>query len=288
VSSSLSLVLGSIPSPPSDRIRIGPLTFRFYGLMIALGVLAAVEMGRRRWSVRGGDPDDIVEVAKWGVPAGLIGARIYHVLTDWKSYQGRWIESLYIWNGGLGIPGGLLLGVGVGVWYVRRRGWDVTAMADAIIPGIPVAQAIGRLGNWFNQEIFGPPTNLPWAVEIDPEYRPAAHEDSATFHPTFLYESLWNLALAGALVWAEKRKLLKPGQLLPAWIMGYGIGRFLVESVRRDAASSIWGIRVNHWVSGIAVAVGLLWLVIGNRRLAQAESGVDEALDLDSLDVETE
>ena len=163
----LAPLLAAIPAPPTDRLELGPLTFRYYGLMIALGVVAAVEIGRRRWMAKGGDPDDIAEIAKWAVPAGLIGSRMYHVATDWTSYRGRWIETLYLWKGGLGIPGGLLAGVGVGVWYARKRGWDLTGLIDSVIPGIPVAQAIGRIGNWFNQEIYGRPTDLPWALEVE-------------------------------------------------------------------------------------------------------------------------
>jgi len=250
-------------------------------MMNAIDVLATVEIKSSRWHASGGDPDDIIEIAKWVVPAGLIGARIYHVMTDWKAYQGRWNEAFYIWQGGLGIPGGLLLGTVVGVVYARRRGWDVMRLTDAIIIGVPVAQAIGRLGNWFNQEIFGPPTSLPWAVEIDPEHRPTDLLDEPTFHPTFLYEGLWNMALAGALIWAERRKLLKPGQVLPAWMVGYGVGRFLVELVRRDSASLILGVRVNHWVSAIAVVVGLAWLWIGNRRDGSASDEVTDGGDLE-------
>ncbi|MDA3040261.1 MAG: prolipoprotein diacylglyceryl transferase, partial [Actinomycetota bacterium] len=132
-------LLAALPAPPTDRLELGPLTFRLYGLMIALGVVAAVEIGRRRWAARGGNPDDIAEIATRAVPAGLLGARAYHVLTDWTAYRGRWIETLYIWKGGLGIPGGLVAGVGVGIWYARRQGWDVRALIDAVLPGIPVA-----------------------------------------------------------------------------------------------------------------------------------------------------
>jgi prolipoprotein diacylglyceryl transferase len=252
-------VLASIPSPPSPYLEIGPLNLRFYGLMIALGVWAAIEIARVRWRARGGDPDQIYTIAKWAVPAGLIGARLYHVATDWRSYQGRWLDAFKIWEGGLGIPGGLLLGVLVGVWVARREGLDLREGADAIIPGIPVAQAIGRLGNWFNQEVFGGPTDLPWGLEIDPGRRPARYADEDTFHPTFLYEGLWNLALAGLLIWLDRRRVLRPGQILPLWVVGYGVGRFLVESVRIDAASLVLGVRVNHWVSAIAVIGGLVW-----------------------------
>ncbi len=259
-------LIASLPSPSFNSLDIGSLSFRLYGLMIAIGVVAAVEISRRRWEAIGGNGDDIADLAKWGVPAGLIGARLYHVLTDWKAYQGRWLDAFKIWEGGLGIPGGLILGVGVGIWYARRRGWDVPRLIDCVIPGIPVAQAIGRLGNWFNQEVFGRPTDLPWALEIDERYRPTRFADEPTFHPTFLYEGLFNLALAYALIRIDRRKVLKPGQLLPLWIAGYGVGRFLVESIRIDFASQVLGIRVNHWVSGAAVVIGVVWFVMMGRR----------------------
>jgi prolipoprotein diacylglyceryl transferase len=265
----LSALLASIPSPSSNSFDLGPLTFRYYGLMIALGVLAAVEIGRARWVARGGHADDVIEIAKWAVPAGLIGSRIYHVITDWRRYQGRWLDGFKIWEGGLGIPGGLLLGVAVGVWVARSRGWSVTGLVDAIIPGIPVAQAIGRLGNWFNQEIYGRPSDLPWAVEID---NPSSEfEGFTTFHPTFLYEGLLNLTIAGSLIFADRQKWLKPGAILPLWITMYGIARFIVEGMRTDAASEIAGIRVNHWVSGAAVIIGVIWFLAVQRRSAEEE-----------------
>ena len=265
----LPALVASIPSPSSNSFDVGPLTFRYYGLTIALGVLAAVEIGRVRWIARGGDGDDIIEIAKWAVPAGLIGSRLYHVATDWRRYQGRWLDAFKIWEGGLGIPGGLLIGVAVGVWVARSHGWNVTALADAIIPGIPVAQAIGRLGNWFNQEIYGRPSDLPWAVEID---NPSSEfAGFTTFHPTFLYEALLNLLIAGSLIFADRKKWLKPGAILPLWITMYGIARFIVEGMRTDPASEIAGVRVNHWVSGAAVIIGGLWFLAVQRR-----SGADE------------
>lgn len=259
-------LIASIPPPSRNSLEIGPLTFNYYGLMIALGVLAAVEIGRRRWTATGGNPDDIIELTKWVVPAGLVGARAYHVATDWKTYIDSPLAALEIWNGGLGIPGGLLAGVGTGIWYARRQGWSVTGLLDAVVPGVPVAQAIGRLGNWFNQEIVGGPTDLPWALEVDRPYRPADFVESSTFHPAFLYEGLLNLAIACVLVLFERSKRLKPGQILPLWIALYGAARFVVESIRTDHASLLFDIRVNHWSSGAAVAVGLVWLVWLGRR----------------------
>ncbi|MGB5759852.1 MAG: prolipoprotein diacylglyceryl transferase [Acidimicrobiales bacterium] len=251
-------VVGSIPSPSSNQLEIGPLTLNYYGLCIGLGVLVAVFMGQRRWAARGGHPDDIAYIATWGVPAGLIGARAYHVITDWRPID-SWLK---VWEGGLGIPGGLVVGVSVGYWAAKRRGLDVGNVIDAIVPGIPVAQAIGRFGNWFNQEIFGRPTEVPWAVEIDPEHRPAEFADSATFHPAFLYEAIWNLGLAAFLVWIDRTGRLRKGMILPLYIGGYGIGRFVVEAVRIDPATLILGVRVNHWVSGAAVLLAASALLL--------------------------
>ncbi len=278
-------VVASIPSPSSSSLSLGPLTFTLYGLMIALGVVAAVEISRRRWEAVGGNGDDIADLAKWGVPAGLIGARIYHLVTDWKSYQGRWIDGFKIWEGGLGIPGGLILGVGVGYLYAKRRGWDVPRLVDCVIPSIPVAQAIGRLGNWFNQEVYGRQSTLPWALEIDAEHRSDFPNDT-TFHPTFLYEGLFNLALAYALIRLDRKKILKPGQLLPLWIAGYGFGRFLVESLRSDFASEILGIRVNHWASGIAMVVGLAWFFAMERKADDTDGDAIDEADLDEADLD--
>src|SRR5665647_3736196 len=161
--------------------------------MIAIGVIVAVELSRKRWRDRGGNPDDIYAIAFWAVPAGLIGARMYHVATDWRSYQGRWIDAFKIWNGGLGIPGGIALGVVVGLWVAHRRGLRFSSILDAVVPALPLAQAIGRLGNWWNQELFGRPTSLPWGLRIDVSHRPLQYISSTTFQPTFLYEMLWNL-----------------------------------------------------------------------------------------------
>jgi prolipoprotein diacylglyceryl transferase len=250
-------VLASIPSPPDNGISIGPLELRAYGLAIAIGVLVAVEIARRRWAAHGGDPDAIGEIAVWAVPAGFVGARLYHVITDWHRFDDAPLDALKVWEGGLGIPGGVLLGTVAGVAVARRRGYDVPRLMDAAAPAIPVAQAIGRLGNWFNQELFGRPTDLPWGLEIDPDRRPDGYADVATYHPTFLYEALWNLALAALLVWLGRRARLRAGQLFVLYVAGYGLGRLWVEALRIDEATRLAGVRVNIWVSGLTVLAAL-------------------------------
>jgi len=261
-------LLASIPSPPGNGISIGPLELRAYGLAIAFGVLAAVEIARRRWAAQGGDPDVIGELAVWAVPAGFVGARLYHVITDWHRFDDAPLDVLKVWEGGLGIPGGILAGVVVGVLVARRRGHHVAGLMDAVAPALPVAQAIGRLGNWFNQELFGRPTDLPWGLEIDLAKRPEGYERFDTFHPTFLYEALWNLALAGLLVWLGRRRPMRPGQLFALYVAGYGLGRLWVESLRIDEATRIAGVRVNIWVSGLTLVVALAVFAWRQRRPA--------------------
>jgi len=265
-------LLASLPSPPDNGISIGPLELRAYGLAIACGVLAAVEIARRRWAVQGGDPDAIGELAVWAVPAGFVGARLYHVVTDWHRFDDAPLDAVKVWEGGLGIPGGILGGVVVGVLVARRRGYHVAGLMDAVAPALPVAQAIGRLGNWFNQELFGRPTDLPWGLEIDPEKRPDGYERFETFHPTFLYEALWNLALAAFLVWLGRRRTLRPGQLFVLYVAGYGIGRLWVEALRIDEATRIAGVRVNIWVSGLTLLAALAVFAWRQRRPADATS----------------
>ena len=256
-------LLSAIPSPPNAELVLGPLHFRYYGLCIALGVLAAVAIARRRLEARGGDPEDITTIAIAAVPAGLIGARLYHVITDWsRLYSGGrwWPDAFAIWNGGLGIPGGVLAGVAVGVFMCRRMRLDWRYVADCAAPAIPVAQAIGRLGNWFNQELYGRPSDLPWALEID---APEDHPPGTTFHPTFLYEGLWNLGLAALIVLGGRRWILRPGRWMAVYVAGYGLGRLWVESLRIDVATEFAGFRVNTWISLLAIAGGLLWLFWG-------------------------
>ena len=256
-------MIASIPSPSVSSISLGPLQLRAYGLMIALGVIAAVQLANRRWTARGGEPEQITLIALWAVPAGLVGSRLYHVLTDWKRfhYDGGWGEAFAVWKGGLGIPGGMAAGILVGLWVARRMQIDRAEAIDAIVPALPLAQAIGRFGNWFNQELFGSPTGLPWGLKIDRAHRPAEHLNSETFHPTFLYESLWNLMLCSVLVVVDRRRVLKPGSLLAVYIGGYGLGRLWIELLRIDHASLLAGVRVNVWMSLVLISGSILWLV---------------------------
>ena len=269
----VATLLSFIPSPSSGSVHLGPVQLRAYGLMIGLGVVAAVWVGQRRWAARGGDPDDISSIAMWAVPAGLIGSRIYHVATDWKRFTGRWGDVFAIWQGGLGVPGGLAAGVLVGVMVARRREMSVPAMLDSLVPTLPIAQAIGRWGNWFNQEVFGGPTDLPWGLRIDESHRPTEYLASTAFHPTFLYEGIWNLVLAWFLVRVDRRGVLRPGYLIGLWVFGYGVGRLWVETIRVDAAYLVWGLRVNVWMSLVAIVVGGAVTVAG--RVGVSTAGPD-------------
>jgi len=257
--------VASIPSPTGNSLHVGPVELRAYGLMIALGVVVAVWIAQRRWRARGGNPDDITAIAVWAVPAGLVGARLYHVVTDISRFEGRWWHIVAVWEGGLGIPGGIAAGVLTGVVVARRRGLPVPDLLDTVAPALPVAQAIGRLGNWFNQELFGRPTDLPWAVRIDPAHRPDGLADQATFHPTFLYEAIWNLALAAVLVWVERRWHPRSGQLFAGYVAGYAAGRLWVESLRIDPATELLGIRLNVWVSAVVLLAAVTVLVVRHR-----------------------
>ncbi len=250
-------MIAAIPSPPSGTIDIGPLSIHAYGLMIALGVVAAVWLAGRRLAATGaGTRDDVASIALWGVLAGVIGARLYHVATDWDRFRDDPVRIVEIWRGGLGIPGGLLAGTLAGLWATRRRGVDLAVMANCAAPAIPLAQAIGRWGNWFNQELFGRPTTLPWGLRVDPDRAIAAgHAPGTLFHPTFLYESLWNLGLVALLLVVDARRPLRPPRLFSLYLLGYGVGRFWIEGLRIDPAHDVGGLRWNQWVA-LVVAVG--------------------------------
>ncbi len=282
--------LASIPSPGSSSIGLGPLRLTAYGLMIALGVMAAVWLARRRAPNRGQDPEHWATIATWAVPAGLIGARLYHVITDFDRFRDDLGSVVEVWNGGLGIPGGIILGTLVGLWKAKRLGMSILDGLDVAAPALPLAQAIGRWGNWWNQELFGRPTDLPWAVRIDPEHRPDQYISEPAFHPTFLYESLWNLALCAVLLRLDAKGRFRPGQVFAGYVAGYGLGRLWVEALRIDAANTIGPFRVNTWMSLAFIAVGVAGFVyFGRRRSPVADllsGGPLEPVDIgDSVEV---
>jgi prolipoprotein diacylglyceryl transferase len=253
----------SIPSPSSGTLEIGPLSLNAYGLMIALGVVAAIWLCGRRFEEKGiGTREDATAIGLWAVAAGVVGARLYHVITDWERFDGNLGDIVKIWEGGLGIPGGLLAGIPVGIWAAHRRGLPMGEVANCAAPAIALAQAIGRWGNWFNQELFGRPTDLPWALEIDEDNIPVGYGPDTTFHPTFLYESLWNFGLCGVLLWIDHRFRPGPGRLMAMYLVGYGLGRFWVEGLRIDPADELGPFRWNQWVALAAIIGGLAYLAL--------------------------
>ncbi|CAM2769842.1 prolipoprotein diacylglyceryl transferase [Actinomyces slackii] len=263
----------SLPSPSTGVWYLGPVPIRAYALCILTGVFVAVWWAGRRYERRGGNKEIIQDVAIIAVPAGIVGARIYHVLSSPDAYfgpQGDPALIPQIWNGGLGIWGGIAAGVGAAAWYIRRRGLRFAPLADAVAPALLVAQAIGRLGNWFNQELFGGPTTLPWGLEIDAQHIPAGYAPGTLFHPTFLYEALWNLAGAAFLVWLGRRLLanggVTGGRLLWAYLMVYTAGRVWIEYLRVDEAQIVAGLRLNVWTSVIVFTAGLIGFIISSRR----------------------
>jgi prolipoprotein diacylglyceryl transferase len=270
----MSRVLASIPSPSSGTLEIGPLTLNAYGLMIAVGVVVAVQIAGRRAAARdAGSVDDLSSIAVWAVPAGIVGARAYHVITDADRFAGRWLDAFKIWEGGLGIWGGVAVGVVVGLWRARVRGLDPVVVLGCAAPAIPVAQAIGRWGNWFNQELFGGPTTLPWALEVSPETAVSAgYLPGTTFHPTFLYESLACLTIAGVLVMVDRRRRPDPGRLFAGYVALYTLARFLIEGLRIDEARSWAGLRLNQWVAAAVFLAAVGWLSFGASRPGSVES----------------
>ena len=251
----------SIPSPSSTGISAGPLFFHAYGLAYVVAVTTAVLIARRRWSCAGGDPALVKEVAIWGFPAGLLGGRIYFLITTPSQVPPHWWGPFAIWKGGLGIWGGIAAGVAGGLFILHRRlPWpEVVRFMDAAAPGLLVAQAIGRVGNYFNQELFGGPTTLPWGLEIDPAHRPPGYEHFATFQPTFLYEIIWNLSLAAFLVWLGHHRRIRPPGLLALYVAGYSGFRIFEETLRVDYSEHILGLRLNFFVASVLCLAGLTW-----------------------------
>jgi prolipoprotein diacylglyceryl transferase len=251
------MMLAAIPPPPGQQIDIGPLSIHYYGILIGIGVLLAIALGRRRYAALGGDPDMVDRVGFVAVLAGLLGGRFGYVLTNVSSFSDRPWAVLFVWEGGLAIFGGLTVGFLVGIWYANRIGMSVTRALDAMVPGIPLAQAIGRWGNYFNQELYGTPTDLPWALEVEPARRVAPYTEFSTFHPTFLYESLLNLVLVGVLLWFDRRGRLRQGSLVFIYLAGYGFIRFWVELIRTDTTFRILGLSRNNWIA-LFVFIGAL------------------------------
>jgi prolipoprotein diacylglyceryl transferase len=275
-----STPLAYLPSPTVAQLKIGPFPIRFYALCIIAGIAVAVWLGERRWRQRGGEPHVITDIAIWAVPFGLVGGRLYHVVTDYELYftAGKdWVHAFYIWDGGLGIWGAIALGA-LGAWIgARRRGVKLPPLADALAPGIVFAQALGRWGNWFNNELYGDPTTRPWGLTIhcmDDTTRnatpcsgiPGTTTVLGHFQPTFLYESIWCVLVGAVVIWADRRFRLGHGRAFALYVLAYTIGRGWIEHLRSDYAHHILGLRLNDWTAIIVGLAALAYLVISSRR----------------------
>ena len=268
---SLPAALASIPSPPTNGIHVGPLFIHVYGLMYVVGISLAIYITGRRWAAAGGDRSLVYDVALWAVPAGIVGGRIYFDLTTPFDMPHHWWGPFAVWDGGLGIWGGIALAAIVGAWRVRRAGASVGVFMNAVAPALLVAQAVGRIGNYFNQELFGKPSGLPWAVQISYAARvnsgiPAADLKYTTFQPSFLYEMIFDLALAAALVWLGHHRRIAPQGLFALYVAGYSAYRIFEETIRVDSSAHFLGLRLNFFVAILLTAAGLVWFVIAQRR----------------------
>ena len=266
-----------IPSPTISQFSIGPVTIHIYALCILMGIVLAVWITTTRWKKLGGNFDQVLDITLVSVPAGIIGARLYHIITTPERFfgpDGDWAEMFRIWNGGLGIWGGVLFGALAAWAWCRHKHYPMALLADAIAPGLLVAQAVGRLGNWFNQELYGAPTTLPWGLKLNMEGTAIGHSeqcyDGATcpsgtlFHPTFLYEMIWNLIGAAIIVYigSKAMKKLKAGSLFAVYIMWYTLGRTWIESLRIDYAHEFLGVRINVWVSMAVFVLGAVSFIV--------------------------
>lgn len=276
------LATSGIPSPSTGVWYLGPIPLRAYGIVIAVGMIVGVWWTARRYRARGGDPDVLYDVAMWAIPIGIIGARLYHVVTSPEAYFGPggdpWLIP-QIWRGGLGIWGGVGAGALGAFLAVRRAGVCFGPIADSLAPALLVAQAIGRWGNWFNQELFGGPTTLPWGLQIDAAHLPAGYAPGTLFHPAFLYECLWNLAAAALIVWLDRRRRFAAGQVFGLYLMAYTLGRAWIEMLRIDDAHTLGGLRLNVWTSLLVFAVGAALFVIAGRlgRSSRVEARAGES-----------
>ncbi|WP_436278586.1 prolipoprotein diacylglyceryl transferase [Micromonospora marina] len=267
--------LAAMPSPSTAVWQLGPVPIRAYALCIILGIVVACVVTEYRLRRRGVAPGAVLDIAVWAVPAGIVGARIYHVITSPEKYFGAGgepIKALYIWEGGLGIWGAVAGGA-VGAWLAARQlGIPFAVVADALAPGLPLAQAVGRLGNWFNNELYGGRTTLPWGLEVhvmDPDNPGHALRDDAgnpvlqpgLYHPTFLYEALWNVGVAALVLFLDRKLRLGRGRAFALYVVGYTAGRFWIELMRTDEANLILGVRLNVWTAALVFLGALAYFV---------------------------
>ena len=263
-----------IPSPSSSALSIGPFTVYYYAICIIIGIAVAIFIGKERYAAMGGNPEDVLEASLWAVPFGIIGGRIYHVISSPQQYFGKSgepLDALKIWQGGLDIWGAISLGAIGAYLYFRTHSTtlEFAKFLDALAPGVVLAQAIGRIGNWFNQELFGKPTELIWGLEIQASKRPNGYEQFETFHPTFLNELIWCVLVAIILVklpWLLKKIPKRSGDLFAIYVLGYTIGRLWIEALRIDDANKVLGLRVNIWVSAVVIALTSAYLIRSNIR----------------------
>jgi prolipoprotein diacylglyceryl transferase len=253
--------LASIPSPSSGTIDVGPFTIHMYGLMLLLAIAACVALTGWRWTRWGGDWDLVFRVAVWGVAAGIVGARLYHVVTSWDEVPDEWWGPFAVWQGGLGVWGGILFGCLVGAWIVHRSRQSVRLFMDAVAPGLLLAQGIGRWGNWFNQELFGKQSDLPWAVEIDPAHRPSGYFEFETFHPTFLYEFVYDIIGVVILLLVDRYFRIKRPGLFALYVSYYCFGRFFEELLRIDPAHEFLDLRINGWVAAVLFVLSTAFFI---------------------------
>ena len=275
-------LLGFIPSPSKGILHLGPVPLHAYGLCLAIGVLVAATVAQRRWEAHGGKKGTIGEIGLIVVVSGVVGARVYHLFTGYDWHTGGLAGTVKIWQGGLSIWGAVGGGALAVVIVARRRGLPTLKLLDAIAPGVVLAQAIGRWGNYFNQELFGRPTRWPWGLEIDVAHRPAQYIAYRTFQPTFLYESLWCLAVFGLLLWAERRFRLVEGQTFTLYVALYTFGRFFFELMRSDPATRLFGVRFNALLSAVLCVTATAWFVVRSGRDRDTRHTFEDAKDLDA------
>ncbi|WP_300766853.1 prolipoprotein diacylglyceryl transferase [uncultured Bifidobacterium sp.] len=286
------MALAYIPSPSVSQFTIGPVTIHIYALCMLAGIVAAVAIASVRWSRRGGDFDQILDITLCAVPAGIVGARVYHIVTTPERFfgpTGDWVEMFRIWHGGLGIWGAVLFG-GLAAWaWCRHKHYPMALLADSVAPGLLVAQAIGRLGNWFNQELYGAPTTLPWGLKLSSTgtaigsgeqcYDGTTCPTGTLFQPTFLYEMIWNLIGAALIVWLGRRAsaYLKAGSLFATYVMWYTLGRGWIETLRIDYAHNFLGVRINVWVAMVVFAMGAIAFIL-IQRFGKDSAGLEKRL----------